>query len=343
MTIEKRQFKAGSIKIKENISKVDVKRAETEAIYDTSQSASVTEQIANFDTSPTSNTFNNMLNEIGSASMIQSTNPLESVQQKNPIFFQGSNDPSKLNTSAGGTSYPYHEYYKHIHGFSQLFDPNIARQYAHTFFVETLFMLCDNVTNEQSFEEIIHYVKTTTNCDSSKLPKKGKYNYTGENILPQQVEKKYENFSIGLIADVTAQHEVNMTLQGIDFKTRQSYLEDQLEVITKMTGQQNILIDSLTHWSNYLDEQAQEYAHLHETISTKMTTFKRKDVFDIQESNSLEIWNKWSTIIFWVLVIIFVLMLVVQHYRSLSNMASQAEQQFKDTASKAYDAITQVQ
>ena len=291
---------------------------------------------------PTRNTFNKMLNQIGnSASMIQSTNPMSEIQKQHNKFFQGKNSITNLNNLAQNQSYPYYEYYQHIHGFSTLFDPKVARKFAHTFFVETLFMLCDNVTDQDTYRDVIVYLNSyNLQCKSPISIDQGQKQV---NTFPQSITQKYDNFSVGLLADVTAQHEVNMKLQDIDYQTRESYLEDQLDVITRMTEHQKNLIDSLTHWSNYLDEQAQEYAHLHETISTKMTTFKRKDVFDIQESNSLEIWNKWSTIIFWVLVIIFVLMLVVQHYRSLSNMASQAEQQFKDTASKAYDAITQVQ
>lgn len=292
--------------------------------------------IAGSSTSPTTLTqMSNQLKHIGSVIDNQQAAYNAMNTQMTTV-----NAVPNLEIRASSQKYPYHNYYDHIHGFSQLFDPTIARQYAHTFFVETLFMLCDNATDEVTYKELILYINLIPNmftgCSSSPPPLP-----TQEaKQVPQTVEEKYTNFVIGLTAEVEGQHSVNMTMLTIEFNMREEYLKSQKTLIDSVVNQQEVLIESLIEWSHYLDKQAQEYAYLYEELSTKMTTYKRKDVFDVQESNSLDVWTNWSTILFWVLVVVLMLMFVVQHYRSLSSMAEQAEQHLKDTASKAYDAIT---
>jgi len=254
------------------------------------------------------------------------------------------NSMTNLSTRAESVKYKYHDYFKHIHGFNELFEPSVARQYAHTFFVETFWMLCDNATDKATYEQLYEVLKETSGayCNGSpQLFEQLQWRHK-DTTVQQTPTEIYNNFVTGLTADVEAQHFVNIEMLTIDYNLRSDYLLSQQKLIDTVVQQQDVLIESLQAWSHYLDKQAQEYAQLYETLSTQMTTYKRKDVFDIQESNSLDIWNKWSTIIFWTMVVIFVLMVVVQHYRSLSSMAGKAEQQFKDTATKAYHAITQV-
>lgn len=300
-------------------------------------------QIASSETSP-STTINELGNQLKGIGSLISTKSSVDNSLKNK--FTGNNNIQRLEERADSLKYQYHEYYDHLQGFANLFDPTVARQYAHTFFVETLFMLCDNATKKYRQEQLESMFKQFNSaCNVNNLSQLGYW--TNEEVMidktfTQTNEEKYNNFVTGLTADVTAQHEVNIQMITIDHNMRFDYLNSQLELINNVVNQQDVLIDSLKSWSHYLNKQAQEYAQLYETLSTQMTTYKRKDVFDIQESNSLDIWNKWSTFIFWMLVVIFVLMLVVQHYRSLASIASEAEKRLNDTASKAYNAITQV-
>ena len=300
------------------------------------------------------NTITQMSNQLKNIGSVIGSQPQTSYDKLNSTVFQNqqNNSIGNLEARAEGNQYKYHEYFKHIHGFEQLFDPSIARQYAHTFFVETLYMLCANATDEATLEQVLlnynalksditNFRQQPSACPPSWIPLVDVTKTRTQ--IAQSPQEQYKNFVTGLTSDVRAQHSVNMNMLVIDSDMRKEYLDSQLTLITTVAEQQNGLIESLTAWSHYLNQQAQEYAHLYETLSTHMTTYKRKDVFDIQESKSLDVWNDWSSKFFWLLVVVLVLMLVVQHYRSLSKLAGDAEKHLKDTASRAYDAITHVE
>lgn len=220
------------------------------------------------------------------------------------------------------TDYAHIDYYNKISSYAMLRDPTVMRNLSHNFAMEYLMMLCASGKESQVTQYIYKY------CGR---------NYTWQN--PSDVKTNNLDsgeisalFMKGTNADIDAQHDVNLTLLDVEFQARKQYLAGQLSLIESMVLQQEALIQSLGDWSNYLDQQAQEYSEIYERLNVLMNTNKRKDVFEVKDLNSLDKWNTLTVNVFWVLLVILIVMIVVQNYSSITSSLNNAQQKIQNIA-----------
>jgi hypothetical protein len=234
--------------------------------------------------------------------------------------------PSSI-SSVREPGYKHAAYFKQITPYGRLYDPTTVRKVAHDFAVEYLWMLCESGQTDdvQKFAHEFCGVDAGFSLDFGEQPQ------TQADIR--------ELFRTAMAADVRAQHDVNMIMLDIDSKARLKYLEHQYDIINIMVGQQEALVGSLNDWSTYMDAQAEEYAQLYDRLSAATATYRRKDVFDTKDLSSLDKWNSRNTAVFWILVVMLVLMVTVNHYQSFVSLARSVETQVKQSASQALEAI----
>jgi hypothetical protein len=225
--------------------------------------------------------------------------------------------------------YKHAAYFKQISTYGGLYDPTTVRRVAHDFAVEYLWMLCESGKKD----DIYQYAQEFCGIDLGFSLDFGE--------KPQTQAEIKALFETAMVADVRAQHDVNMIMLDIDSKARLKYLEHQYGIIDTMVGQQEALVSSLNDWSTYMDAQAEEYAQLYDRLSAATATYRRKDVFDTKDLSSLDKWNSRNTVLFWILVVILALMVTVNYFQSLASLARNVETQVKHSASQAMDAIRQ--
>lgn len=210
------------------------------------------------------------------------------------------------------SSYKHKEYYNKISAYDRLRDQAAMRTVSHNFAVEKLWMLCESGQKSETNKFVYEYCGKDYQWDEAT---------TTEKVTEADAKSKFVTI---LQLDLQAQHDVNMTLLEIDHSARKQYLEEQLRLVEHMVAQQNTLVQSLKDWSHYMNQRADDYSKLYERLTVMMNTTKRKDVFEVKDLRALDGWNFFLTNVFWLVVVVFVVLIVVQHYAKLSARASQA-------------------
>ena len=208
------------------------------------------------------------------------------------------------------TTYKHKDYYNKISAYNRLRDQAAIRTVSHNFAVEKLWMLCESGQKSETDRFVYEYCGKDYQWDEAT---------TTEKVTDADAERKFVDL---LKQDLQAQHDVNVRLLEIDHIARKQYLEEQLRLVEHMVAQQFTLIQSLKDWSHYMNQRADEYSKLYERLNVVMNTTKRKDVFEVKDLRALDGWNRFLTNVFWTVVVLFVVLIVVQHYMKLSARAS---------------------
>ena len=295
------------------------------------------------------NTIDNAVNREPDISM-ESANDL--IEQSNQIGTSGKKALDSLKNQPGfnydaykhyrdESKYKFNDYLELTKQYISLQEPSIIREVVHSFAIETIWMQIHSQREKKELSHTVHnWIKS--NCSTSFDA-----GFTFDTVSYvdkctdgiQNYEACNNLFLEALFASIRSQVQANTIMQDMYYEVRSKYLEQNVEFIKNITQQQKILIDSLQNWSDYLDLQAHEYANLYEQINSQMSTFKRKDVFEIEDIRSLEKWNSGMNVLFWILVVILVIMLVVQHFRKLSETANDATTAIQQTANNTLNTM----
>jgi len=213
------------------------------------------------------------------------------------------------------------DYREHIAGHAKLLEQTFVRKIAHNFAVEQLWIYCITGERNKIDEFTFKYCGKDYEWDKTDT----------DNAEPLSTPQAEEEFIRVLLLDIEAQHDVNTHLMQMDFEARRAYLENQTKIITDMVEQQTVLAQSLKDWSHYMDSRADEYAKLYERLEVVTNTTKRRDVFETKDLRALDGWNQLMTNVFWLLLVVLLVMVVVQHYTELSSMAAQAQEKMRDS------------
>ena len=225
------------------------------------------------------------------------------------------------------TQYEHVDYYNKISSYAMLRDPKTTRNISHNFAMEYLMMLC--ASGQES--KVTQYIQTFCLMNQEFTWQSPK-NTEIKQFSQEEIDTMFMD---GVIADIDAQHDVNSTLLDIEYQARKQYLDGQFALIESMVLQQDALIQSLGDWSNYLDQQAQEYSELYERLNILMNTNKRKDVFEVNDLNSIDKWNKIIVNSFWVFLTILIVMIVVQNYTYMTSSLHNAQEKIQNLAEQS--------
>ena len=123
-----------------------------------------------------------------------------------------------------------------------------------------------------------------------------------------------------------------------DAVLRIQYVLGSFYTLHQVVQQQNTSIELLTQLSEYVNEQVTEYSTVYEQLSTLIATQERKITFQTDDIQTLELWQFWCKVGFWVLVVFFVLMFIVDHMMDISQFTSDMDDRLKRAASAAGQA-----
>lgn len=123
-----------------------------------------------------------------------------------------------------------------------------------------------------------------------------------------------------------------------DAVLRIQYVLGSFYTLNQVVQQQNSSIELLTQLSEYVNEQVTEYSTVYEQLSTLIATQERKMTFQTDDIQTLERWQFWCNVGFWVLVVFFVLMFIVDHMMDISQFTSDMDDRLKRAASAAGQA-----
>ena len=238
---------------------------------------------------------------------------------------------TSFSSTAGTTStYKHNDYYNKIGAYGTLRQKAEIRTISHNFAIEKMWMLSESGQQSKMEEFVYSYCgKEYTWGEESTTEKK--------DISEDEATNRFMD---ALKLDIKAQHDVNVSLMEIDHTVRKEYLQEQLRLVGSMVDQQEVLIQSLSDWSHYMDQRADEYSQMYERLDVVTNTTKRKDVFEVQDLRALDGWNRFLTNVFWVLLVLLLVMVVVQHYTELSAMAKQLQSKTAVVADQATTTTT---
>jgi hypothetical protein len=222
------------------------------------------------------------------------------------------------------------DYRDQIAGHAKLLDNTFVRKIAHNFAVEQLWMYCNTGERNKIDKFTFEYCGRNYEWDETETEK-------AEPLSTAQIETEFIRV---LLLDIEAQHDVNKNLMQMDFEARKAYLDNQIKLISDMVEQQTVLAQSLKDWSHYMDSRADEYAKLYERLEVVTNTTKRRDVFETNDLHALDGWNRLMTNVFWLLLVVLLVMVVVQHYSELSSMATRAKEKMRDSVHQLTESTT---
>lgn len=238
-------------------------------------------------------------------------------------------DSSSTATDSTST-YKHDDYYNKIGAYGTLRQKAEIRTISHNFAIEKMWMLTESGQQSKMEEFVYNY------CGEN-------YEWGRESTTAQEGisdDEAMNRFMDALKLDIKAQHDVNVSLMEIDHTVRKEYLQEQLNLVESMVDQQEVLIQSLSDWSHYMDQRADEYSQMYERLDVVTNTTKRKDVFEVQDLRALDGWNRFLTNVFWVLLVLLLVMVVVQHYTELSAMAKKLQSKTAIVADPATTTTT---
>lgn len=228
-----------------------------------------------------------------------------------------------------------------------VFDVDQMEDYAHNLFIEQLYMQllngeivalaqftlpeCScNPNHEEARDTAISALKAAgfhVNTDGTVTDEKkqGFVSLNGYTLTPAGVKL----FANVLYLDAMRQQNVHLLLLQLDLVVKETHLAEELELVQNMVTQQDALLQGLEDWSQYLDQQTQEYVDLYEKLDTLISTQRRKSAFTVSDVRSLEGWTSTMHVVFWVLVAAFLVMAVVHNYSTWNAAAEQVDSGLK--------------
>jgi hypothetical protein len=224
-----------------------------------------------------------------------------------------------------------------------VFDVDQMEDYAHNLFIEQLYMQllngeivalvqftlpeCScNPNHEEARDTAISALKEAGfNVDTDGTVTEGFVKETGYELTDSGVKL----FANVLYLDAMRQQNVHLLLLQLDLVVKETHLAEELELVQNMVTQQDALLQGLEDWSQYLDQQTQEYVDLYEKLDTLISTQRRKSAFTVSDVRSLEGWTSTMHVVFWVLVAAFLVMAVVHNYSTWNAAAEQVDSGLK--------------
>lgn len=228
-----------------------------------------------------------------------------------------------------------------------VFDVDQMEDYAHNLFIEQLYMQLLNgeivplvqinlpeCSCNPNYEEAMNTVKSVlqtvgwhVDADGTVTDEK-KHGFVKENGY-ELTHPGVTLFANVLYLDAMRQQNVHLLLLQLDLVVKETHLAEELELVQNMVTQQDALLQGLEDWSQYLDQQTQEYVDLYEKLDTLISTQRRKSAFTVSDVRSLEGWTSTMHVVFWVLVAAFLVMAVVHNYSTWNAAAEQVDSGLK--------------
>jgi len=97
-------------------------------------------------------------------------------------------------------------------------------------------------------------------------------------------------------------------------------LVNDTQLLTQFDNNQKYIQTTLVKWENYLDDKLKENDLLYNRLNDILETQRRESIFTITDIRSLTKWKKIVENAFILILIIFVLYFIVQHYRDLTQL-----------------------
>lgn len=125
--------------------------------------------------------------------------------------------------------------------------------------------------------------------------------------------------------DITRQQKIHLLSLQSDLMLKMVYLQQETELLDSMLEQQDALLRGLSDWSDYLDQQTNEYAEMYEKMDALISTQRRKSSFTVRDIQSLEKWTYGSHVMFWILIASGLLMVIVYNFTSIKKIANSVD------------------
>ena len=204
-----------------------------------------------------------------------------------------------------------------------LSNPTELARLAHDAYVEHTYLRILNgempsgtLTNTSSLKDCPGMsISITKNMEPQRFRETNK---RGEDVLNQAGQRIFATY---LYTDAKRQQEVHLLTLQTDQLMKLLYLYQETELLDSMIEQQDALVRGLTDWSDYLDQQTQEYVEMYEKLDGLISTQRRQSSFTVRDIQSLEQWTYWSQVVFWILLASCGLMAVVHNYSAVSKTA----------------------
>lgn len=267
-----------------------------------------------------------MKSEGGNTNDLQEILSLTIMMKQNLKEVNKNIDEPQIDSDLDGDDYVPLYNKRLLQGLTELSNPVKLAKLKHDIALETKYIALMN--GKDIIEKTSETAKSITcntvsqSNDQSSTPE-GKYKYRRtDNYLNDDGLTKLMYY---VQNDIQRQQNIHLVSLQLDILLKMVYVHQETELLDSMLEQQDALVRGLSDWSDYLDQQTNEYAEMYEKMDALISTQRRKSSFTVRDIQSLEKWTYGSHVVFWILVASCLLMVIVYNFTSIQKVAKSVD------------------
>tara|TARA_Y200000002_G_scaffold371012_1_gene367176 strand:+ start:1684 stop:2442 length:759 start_codon:yes stop_codon:yes gene_type:complete len=129
----------------------------------------------------------------------------------------------------------------------------------------------------------------------------------------REFQKWLQNYIETQVSEILIKLNINFANNSNVFVTEENAKSNII------TYQENV-IQTLSEWVSYIDSQIEEQTSIQKNLETILATQQRKGIFSLSDISYLEKWKNGMDFVFWVLVVLFIIIIIINYSQELFNM-----------------------
>ena len=129
----------------------------------------------------------------------------------------------------------------------------------------------------------------------------------------REFQKWFQNYIETQVSEILINLNINFANNSNIFVTEENAKSNII------TYQENV-IQTLSEWVSYIDSQIEEQTSIQKNLETILATQQRKGIFSLSDISYLEKWKNGMDFVFWVLVVLFIIIIIINYSQELFNM-----------------------